>query len=64
MTNDSLPPSMTSGSPVRNPWKLGGLGWKELLLRVWRESEEDELLGRAAQLAYYFLLACSRRCCF
>ncbi|HYE15331.1 MAG TPA: YihY/virulence factor BrkB family protein [Pyrinomonadaceae bacterium] len=36
---------------------LGGLGWKELAKRVWAEASEDDVLGRAAQLAYYFLLA-------
>ncbi|HEX7174986.1 MAG TPA: YhjD/YihY/BrkB family envelope integrity protein [Pyrinomonadaceae bacterium] len=36
---------------------LGGLSWAELGKRVWREIEEDEVFGRAAQLSYYFLLA-------
>lgn len=38
-------------------WKLGGLTWTKLGKRVWGEIEEDEVFGRAAQLAYYFLLA-------
>ena len=38
-------------------WGLGGLTWKELARRVWSEMQEDEVLGRAAQLSYYFLLA-------
>lgn len=38
-------------------WKLGGLSWIQLAKRVWREIEKDEIFGRAAQLAYYFLLA-------
>lgn len=38
-------------------WKLGGLKWLELGKRVWSESNQDDLFGRAAQLAYYFLLA-------
>ena len=38
-------------------WKLGGLGWKELGERVWREIQADEVFGRAAELSYYFLLA-------
>ena len=38
-------------------WKLGGLSWKELGKRVWAEMQADEIFGRAAQLAYYFLLA-------
>ena len=36
---------------------LGGLTWKDLARRVWREIQEDDVLGRAAQLSYYFLLA-------
>jgi membrane protein len=36
---------------------LGGLSWKELAKRVYREALEDDVLGRAAQLSYYFLLA-------
>jgi membrane protein len=38
-------------------WSLGGLTWKDLLKRVWNEIQEDEVFGRAAELAYYFLLA-------
>ncbi|MFN2455127.1 MAG: YihY/virulence factor BrkB family protein [Pyrinomonadaceae bacterium] len=38
-------------------WKLGGLTWKDLGTRVWSEINEDDVFGRAAQLAYYFLLA-------
>ncbi|HEX5875563.1 MAG TPA: YihY/virulence factor BrkB family protein [Pyrinomonadaceae bacterium] len=38
-------------------WKLGGLGVKELGKRVWKEIQEDEVFGRAAELSYYFLLA-------
>jgi membrane protein len=52
-----VPASLTSPSPRWNPWKLGGLGWKDLAQRLWQESQKDEILGRAAQLAYYFLLA-------
>ena len=36
---------------------LGGLKWKALAKRVWSETMEDDVLGRAAQLSYYFLLA-------
>ena len=38
-------------------WKLGGLSPKRLAKRVWTETQEDEVFGRAAQLSYYFLLA-------
>jgi membrane protein len=36
---------------------LGGLTIKELGKRTWRESNEDNVWGGAAQLGYYFLLA-------
>lgn len=38
-------------------WKLGGLSWIQLGKRVWTEINDDDVWGRAAQLAYYFLLA-------
>ena len=36
---------------------LAGLGWKELAKRVYAEVMDDDVLGRSAQLSYYFLLA-------
>jgi membrane protein len=36
---------------------LGGLTFIELAKRVWREASEDEATSRAAELAFYFLLA-------
>ena len=36
---------------------LGGLSWKELGKRVYAEVMDDDVLGRSAQLSYYFLLA-------
>ena len=38
-------------------WKFGGLSLKELGKRVIGEIQSDDVFGRAAQLAYYFLLA-------
>lgn len=40
-----------------SPWKLGGLKKRELARRAWRELLTDDVLGRAAQLAYFFLFA-------
>src|SRR5512146_1243495 len=37
--------------------ELGGLSWKELGRRVVRGIAEDDVSGRAAELAYYFFLA-------
>src|SRR3712207_8835349 len=34
-----------------------GLSWKELGGRVYAEVMDDDVLGRSAQLSYYFLLA-------
>lgn len=51
----SASPSATSAK--ESPWKLGGLSLPELARRLWRETEKDEILGRGAQLAYYFLLS-------
>ncbi len=42
---------------MKSLWKLGGLSWVALGKRVWAEINEDDVWGRAAQLAYYFLLA-------
>lgn len=36
---------------------FGGLTLKQLSLNVWRESNDDNIFGGAAELAYYFLLA-------
>jgi membrane protein len=36
---------------------LGGLGAKDLVFLVWNRAVKDDLLGRAAQLSYFFLLA-------
>ena len=36
---------------------LGGLSYKELAKRVYAEVMDDDVLGRSAQLSYYFLLA-------
>src|ERR1700752_2378468 len=33
------------------------LSWSELARRTWREVVDDDVLGLAAQLAYYFFLA-------
>lgn len=38
-------------------WKLHGLSLLTLAKRVWAEIQQDDVLGRAAQLSYYFLLA-------
>jgi membrane protein len=38
-------------------WKPRRVPWSDLTKRVWSEVNKDDVFGRAAQLAYYFLLA-------
>lgn len=38
-------------------WTRAGLTWRELGVRLWRQIYQDELLGRSAELAYFFLFA-------
>jgi membrane protein len=38
-------------------WTRAGLTWKELGVRLWRQVYADELLGRCAELAYFFLFS-------
>jgi len=38
-------------------WSLGGLTWRELAQRVWQDMNDNDLLNRAYELAYNFLLA-------
>src|SRR5947199_4832123 len=33
------------------------LSWERVFWRIWARADEDQLLGRCAQLSYYFLLA-------
>lgn len=38
-------------------WTRGGLTWKELGKRLWRQVYEDELLGRSAELGFFFFFS-------
>jgi len=42
---------------LREVWTLGGMSLATMVRRVVAEFTEDEIAGRAAQLAYYFLFA-------
>ena len=37
--------------------KPAAITWGEVLRGTWKEAWEDDLLGRSAQLSYYFFLA-------
>ena len=43
--------------PMATLWTRAGLTWRELGRRLWRQIYEDELLGRCAELAYFFLFS-------
>jgi membrane protein len=38
-------------------WTRAGLTWGELGMRLWRQIWEDEVLGRCAELGYFFLFS-------
>ena len=38
-------------------WTRAGLTWREIGVRLWRQIYQDELLGRSAELAYFFLFS-------
>ena len=54
MTSAESPPPRVA---AESPWKLGGLGARQLAARVWVEALEDEIMDRAAALSYYLLFA-------
>ena len=46
-----------SHNPVRSMWNLQGSSVKEVAKRTWKGIDEDNLFGRASQLAYSFFSA-------
>src|SRR5689334_9531117 len=48
---------LTTAEKVESLWKLGGLTWRELLRRTGKEIQNDDILGRASELAYNFVLS-------
>ena len=42
---------------LQSIWSLGGLTWRELFRRVWGGIDRNDLINRAYELAYNFLLA-------
>ena len=58
MVKFSAPDSvLTTGQQIESIWALGGLTWRELGRRVWGGIDRNDLLNRAYELAYNFLLA-------
>ena len=50
----AIPPAQT---PPSGPWHFGGLSKGQIARRTWREMQQDEVLGKSAQLAYFFFFA-------
>jgi membrane protein len=48
---------LTTSEQLESLWSLGGLTWKEAAKRVWHGIQDNDLLNRAYELAYNFLLA-------
>lgn len=38
-------------------WKFGGLGWRQVIKRLWEQCWKDRVLDQAAVLSFYFILA-------
>jgi membrane protein len=48
---------LTTDQQIESIWALGGLTWRELARRVWGGINRNDLIDRAYELAYNFLLA-------
>jgi membrane protein len=49
--------NLSTGEQISTIWHLGGLSMSQLGKRIWAGIDEDNLLGRAAELAFNFVLA-------
>jgi len=50
-------PVLSADRQMVSLWALGGLTWRELIRRVWGGIARNDLINRAYELAYNFLLA-------
>ncbi|PYQ40883.1 MAG: hypothetical protein DMG99_12665 [Acidobacteria bacterium] len=48
---------LTADQQIESIWALGGLTWRELMRRVWGGINRNDLINRAYELAYNFLMA-------
>ena len=49
--------TLNTQQQLSSVWDLGGLNWSQLAKRVWAGIDDDDLINRAYELAYNFLLA-------
>src|SRR5438477_10139273 len=54
-----MPSVVEQNKPAKrpSPWNLGGMTVRQLAVRVWNSINEDDVFGRAGQIAYGFLFA-------
>jgi membrane protein len=48
---------LVSGSPLGSLWDLQGIPLRVVVIRTWKSFLADNLLGRAAELGFYFLFS-------
>lgn len=53
----SVSPAARDGRDARSPWQVPAEGWKQILLRTWRETGDDNIGLVAAGVAFYGFLA-------
>src|SRR6266496_3079821 len=53
----SGPSKLSTEQQIQSIWSLGGLTKRQLATKVWNGINDDNLLGRASELAYNFILA-------
>jgi membrane protein len=46
-----------SGRDANSPWQMPARGWKQVAVRTWRQSSEDNVALVAAGVAFYSFLA-------
>src|SRR5579883_998566 len=51
------PHDRSRGRHARTPAEIPARGWKDIVLRVYRNISDDRILGIAAGVAYYIILA-------
>src|SRR5436305_14096832 len=48
---------LSTEQQIQSIWSLGGLTKRQFATKVWNGINDDNLLGRASELAYNFILA-------
>ena len=51
------PPADDRGRSATSPWQMPASGWRDILLRTWKEASEDNIGLIAAGVAFYAFLA-------